>query len=98
MLNEPEAICRAALLGLGVALIALPNALPHLERGTLVRLLPRWYADVGPISLYFAGQRLLPAKTRAFVDFVMEAFREQRLAERFSALRNDPCASTHPGA
>lgn len=50
-----------------------------------MRLLPRWYADAGPISLYFAGQRLLPAKTRVFIDFVVEAFRKQRLAERFLA-------------
>ena len=48
--------------------------------------LPRWYADGGPISLYFAGGRLLPAKTRAFVDFVVEAFERERLAERFSAV------------
>jgi len=26
----------------------------------------------------------MPAKTRAFVDFVAEAFRRQRLAERFA--------------
>jgi hypothetical protein len=26
----------------------------------------------------------MPAKTRAFVDFVREAFRRQRLAERFA--------------
>ncbi len=39
-----------------------------------VRLLPQWHADAGPISLYFAGQRLLLAKTRVFVDFVVEQF------------------------
>ena len=27
---------------------------------------------------------MLPAKTRAFVDFVVEAFRRERLAERFA--------------
>jgi hypothetical protein len=31
--------------------------------------------------------RLLPAKTRAFVDFVVEAFARERLAQRFSAVR-----------
>jgi DNA-binding transcriptional LysR family regulator len=84
--NDPEAICRAALMGVGVGLLAVPDVLPHLKSGALVRLLPRWYADVGAISLYFAGQRLLPAKTRAFVDFIVERFREQKLAARFSAL------------
>jgi DNA-binding transcriptional LysR family regulator len=82
--DDPEAMCRAALLGLGVTLIAVPHALPHLERGTLVRLLPQWYADSGPISIYYASRTLLPAKTRAFVDFVAEAFRADRLAERFA--------------
>ena len=82
--DDPEAVCRAALLGLGVTLIAVPHALPHLERGTLVRLLPRWYADAGPISIYYGSRMLLPAKTRVFVDFVAEAFRRDRLAERFA--------------
>lgn len=82
--DDPEAMCRAALLGLGVTLIAVPHALPHLERGTLVRVLPQWYADNGPISVYYASRTLLPAKTRVFVDFVAEAFRHDRLAERFA--------------
>src|SRR4030081_481411 len=46
--DDPEAMCRAALLSLGVTLIAVPHALPHLETGTLVRLIPNWYSDAGP--------------------------------------------------
>lgn len=84
VLSDPAAIVRAAALGLGVGLVAVPDALPHLERGTLVRLLPRWYADAGAISLYFANRTLLPAKTRTFVDHVVEHFRRDRLAERFA--------------
>lgn len=83
--DDPEAICRAALMGLGVAMIAVPYVGCHLESGALKRLLPDWHADLGSISLYFAGQKLLPAKTRAFVDHVTTAFREQNLARRFSA-------------
>lgn len=84
VVNDPAAMGRAALLGLGVALIVVPEAAPHLESGALVRLVPRWYADLGPISLYYANRTLLPAKTRVFVDFVAEAFRRDRLAERFA--------------
>jgi DNA-binding transcriptional LysR family regulator len=83
--NDPDALCRAALLGLGVGLIAVPHAAPHLQSGALERLLPDWHCDVGPISLYFASQKLLPAKTRVFVDFVTAAFREQKLAQLLSA-------------
>jgi DNA-binding transcriptional LysR family regulator len=82
--DDPEAMCRAAVHGLGVTLIAVPHALPHLQRGALVRLVPQWYADAGPISIYYASRTLVPAKTRVFVDFVVEAFRRERLAERFA--------------
>jgi DNA-binding transcriptional LysR family regulator len=84
ILDDPEATCRAALLGLGVTLLAVCHALPHLERGALVRLLPQWYCDSGPISIYYASRTLLPAKTRVFVDFVVQAFKQDRLAERFA--------------
>jgi hypothetical protein len=32
-----------------------------------------------------ASQRLLPAKTRVFVDFIVEEFQRQKLKARFSA-------------
>ena len=82
--DDPEAMCRAAVLGIGVTLIAVPHALPHLESGALIRLVPNWYADLGPISIYYATRTLVPAKTRVFVDFVIDAFKRQRLAERFA--------------
>ncbi|CAE6722758.1 LysR family transcriptional regulator [Paraburkholderia nemoris] len=81
VVNDPDALCRATLLGLGVGLVAVPHAAPHLESGALERLLPEWHVDVGPMSLYFTNQKLLPAKTRAFVDFVIEAFRTQKLPQ-----------------
>ncbi|MBR8305270.1 LysR family transcriptional regulator [Burkholderia cenocepacia] len=84
MVNDPAAMREAAVLGLGVALLAVPDVLPLIERESLVRLLPRWYADAGAISIYYATRTLLPAKTRAFVDFVAEAFERERLAERFA--------------
>ena len=84
VVNDPTAMCKATLLGLGVSLLAVTDALPWLERGELVRLLPQWYADAGPISIYYASRTLLPAKTRVFVDHVVEAFRRERLAERFA--------------
>lgn len=86
VLSDPAAMREAALLGLGIAMLALPDVLPQLEQGTLVRVLPDWHADAGAISLYYASRALLPAKTRAFIDFVTQAFERDRLAERFAAL------------
>ena len=84
VVNDPAAMCKAALLGLGVTMVAKPDALPYLERGELVRLVPNWYADAGPISIYYASRALLPSKTRVFVDFVVEVFQRQRWPERFA--------------
>lgn len=84
--NDPEAMTRAAVMGLGVALVAMPHALPYLEAGSLRRVLPQWSWDDGPISLYYPEKKLLPAKTRAFVDYLVAEFRERKIAERLSAL------------
>ncbi|ADJ65371.1 LysR family transcriptional regulator [Herbaspirillum seropedicae] len=86
-MSDANAACEVAEAGLGITLVAMPHALPYLEGGTLVRVLPDWYVDTGMLSLYFTAARLLPAKTRVFVDFVVEHFRRERLAERFSAQR-----------
>ena len=40
-----------------------------LQSGALVRLVPNWYADLGPISIYYAPRTLVPAKTRVVVRF-----------------------------
>jgi DNA-binding transcriptional LysR family regulator len=85
VVNDPVAMREATRLGLGVSLIALFDVLPELERGDLVRLLPEWYADAGAISLYYASQTLISAKTRVFVDCVVNAFKSQRLDAVFSA-------------
>jgi DNA-binding transcriptional LysR family regulator len=90
VLSDPAAVREAALLGLGIAMLAVPDVLPQLEQGRLVRVLPAWHADAGAISLYYASRALLPAKTRAFVGFVTEAFERDRLAQRFTAVLSNP--------
>jgi DNA-binding transcriptional LysR family regulator len=84
-MSDPGAALEAAEQGLGIAVTSMPNALPYLESKRLVRVLPDWYVDAGPLSLYFSAQKLLPAKTRAFVDFIVAHFRKHKLAQRFSA-------------
>ncbi|MBY5446730.1 LysR family transcriptional regulator [Rhizobium leguminosarum] len=84
ILNDPAAMRASALLGLGVTLIAKPDALPDIESGRLVRLLPSWWVDAGPISIYYASRNLLPSKTRAFIDFVVEHFETEGYPKRFA--------------
>jgi len=78
--NDPDAIAQAARLGLGVALLPMPFAFALIANGELVRLLPGWYSDAGPLSLYYPSRNMMPAKTRAFVDFVVQRFRSADFA------------------
>ncbi|MBY5320973.1 LysR family transcriptional regulator [Rhizobium johnstonii] len=84
VVNDPAAMRSAAFLGLGVAMIAKADALAYLESGELIRLIPAWYADAGPISIYYANRTLLPSKTRVFIDFLTEVFQRERWPERFA--------------
>lgn len=85
IMNDPEALNACALMGLGVALVPLERAWPWLQRGELIRLLPDWYVDLGSISLYYSARKALPAKTRVFIDFMLEHFQGE-LSDRFSAI------------
>ncbi|MGA5588414.1 LysR family transcriptional regulator [Pseudomonas siliginis] len=85
-MSDSEAACATAMQGLGIALVSMPFAVAYLQAGTLQRVLPEWFVDDGNISIYYAEHKLLPGKTRAFVDFVIEQFAEQGLGRRFSAI------------
>ena len=84
-MSDPAAALEAAEQGLGIAVTSMPNAHSFLANGRLVRVLPEWYADAGALSLYLFAKKLLPAKSRAFIDFVVSHFRKHKLAQRFSA-------------
>jgi len=84
VLDDPEAIARAAATGMGVALLPMPHALPLLESGELVRVLPDWHAETRPLAIYYSSRKLLPAKVRVFVDHVVDRFRAAGHARRFA--------------
>lgn len=85
-MSDPDAACGAAEQGLGIALVSVAFAVPYVRSGRLLRVLPDWYVDDGILSLYYSEHKMLPGKTRAFVDFVIEQFAEQDLSRVFSAV------------
>jgi DNA-binding transcriptional LysR family regulator len=84
IVNDAVGVIQGARLGMGVALLVMPDALPGLLDGSLVRLLPEWWVDAGKVSLFYSTRNLMPAKSRAFIDFVKEEFTRQHYAEKFS--------------
>ncbi|MGZ9042796.1 MAG: LysR family transcriptional regulator [Telluria sp.] len=70
--NSPDLLARMAFAGAGIAASSDLFAGPYEERGELVRVLPGWRLPVATGWAVFPGRRLMPAKTRAFLD-MMEA-------------------------
>lgn len=76
--NNTEALHRAALDGLGIALLPTWTCGDDVASGRLVRLLPGHEADLvaheTAIHAIYPHARHLSAKVRAFVDFLVETY------------------------
>jgi DNA-binding transcriptional LysR family regulator len=70
-----EVLREWALAGLGVALKSVWDVYRNLADGSLVPLFPG-YSFTTDVAIYavYPHRRYLPAKTRAFVEFLLEAF------------------------
>jgi DNA-binding transcriptional LysR family regulator len=57
--------------GLGIALLPDWLVKNELDSGDLVQVLPKWKAKDLPIHVVYAGQRVLPTRVSAFIDFAV---------------------------
>lgn len=71
--NSPELLIRLAGTGSGIAAVSDYFATAALRRGELVRVLPDWCPPPTTAWAVFPGRRLMPAKTRAFLDMLATA-------------------------
>ncbi|MCD0501985.1 LysR family transcriptional regulator [Bordetella petrii] len=83
--NSVAMIRSLASLGAGIAVLAPTQSMSQdVEQQRLQRVLPGWQA--GPFPVYaVTDTRLLPAKTRIFIEFLMERLRDRRLAPQDNA-------------
>jgi DNA-binding transcriptional LysR family regulator len=72
--NSPELLVRMAATGIGIGSSTEAVARPYLQRGELVRVLPEWSFPQVTGWAVFPGRRLMPAKTRVFIDMLQAAF------------------------
>jgi DNA-binding transcriptional LysR family regulator len=68
--NSPDVLIRLARSGAGVVAVADFFAEPYLVRGELQRILPAWCLPDAQCWAVFPSRRLMPAKTRAFIDMM----------------------------
>ncbi|MDW5415977.1 LysR family transcriptional regulator [Iodobacter sp. CM08] len=73
--NSPQLLIRMACRGLGIAAVTESFAKPYLERGELVRILPDWCLPPVAAWAVFPERRLMPAKTRVFLDQLEQALK-----------------------
>ena len=71
--NSPDLLARIACAGAGIAASSDLFARAGVEKGELVRVLPEWSLPLVTGWAVFPGRRLMPAKTRAFLDMMEES-------------------------
>ncbi|MDD5296069.1 MAG: LysR family transcriptional regulator [Rhodocyclaceae bacterium] len=71
--NSPELLLGLARAGAGIAAVPDYFAAPGVRRGELRRLLPDWRLPPFTAWAVFPGRRLMPTKTRAFIEMLQSA-------------------------
>ena len=75
--NSPHLLGQLAGAGLGIA--ALPDlyAAEAVAQGRLVRVLPGWHVEAVPVWAVFPERRLMPARSRAFIDAMVSGLAQR---------------------
>lgn len=73
--NDPSALFDACVAGSGIAQMLLLAARHLIAEGRLINLFPDWADERYPFYAYYPSRHHMPAKTRAFLDFVVELTR-----------------------
>lgn len=71
MVNEAGTLYGACLAGYGIAQVMNLGVEPMITAGQLVDLFPDWPDEKLPLYSFHPSRHHLPAKTRAFLDFVI---------------------------
>ncbi|WP_019143290.1 LysR family transcriptional regulator [Noviherbaspirillum massiliense] len=69
-INSPELLIRLARLGAGIAAVSDHYANAYVRSGELVPVLADWSLPAVPAWAVFPGRRLMPARTRVFLDAI----------------------------
>jgi DNA-binding transcriptional LysR family regulator len=73
-INSPELLLRLARAGAGITVVSDHFADPYVRSGELMRVLPDWSLPAAPAWAVFPGRRLMPARTRVFLDALQAEF------------------------
>lgn len=80
VVNSPNAAKNAVLTGRAMGLLADYLVTDLLATGQLVRLLPAWETLDQPIYAVFVHRHYMPARVRAFIDYMVASFSGDQLS------------------
>lgn len=84
--NDGQVLRHAALQGMGILVQPLYVIAQDLLNGHLAPVLPEWALPPLAIRIVYPHRRHLPAKTRAFIDYIVEDFQRQGYEQRWNAM------------
>ncbi len=80
--NAARVVLRAALAGLGIALLPDSVTTSEIEAGHLVRVLPQYRREGADLYAVYVSRRQIPLAVSAFVEFAGEKIRTTRSGAR----------------
>lgn len=84
--NDGQIIRSAALAGLGILVQPMYVIYDDLVAGRLIPVLQDWHLPKLIINIAFQERRYMPAKTRLFIDFLLEDFRKKGFEGNWNTL------------
>lgn len=75
ILSDGNSLVTECLSGSGVAQVTENTVRDLLDTGKLIDLFPDWNGEIFPLYAIYPSRQHLPAKVRAFIDFVIEIVR-----------------------
>lgn len=69
--NTAQSICKAAVAGLGIALLPPGLGWEDLQAGRLVPVLPQYHCTGQALQVVYPSRRQVPLAVRAFIDFLI---------------------------
>lgn len=95
--NSPELLIRLARSGAGITMLSDHFAEPYVRSGELAQVLADWSLPAVSAWAVFPGRRLMPTRTRVFLDAMLAEFSGPRCQQRQAQIDQGKSAQRFAG-
>lgn len=76
LINHLEMLRQMTIQDGGISFLPTSLVYPDIKEKRLVRLLPDWRSSISPVHFVYPGQKFVPAKLSAFIEYSGKDFKE----------------------